>query len=304
MKDLRGANAIVTGASRGLGVHIADALAAQGANLVLAARSPEGLATTVRVAEARGVRARAVACDVTSRDDLERLVETAEAEFGSIDILINNAGLEATGTLAEISFDEIDAVLRTNLSAAIWLTKMVLPGMLQRRKGAIVGVSSMAGKVGVAYESIYAASKHGLNGFTDSLRSELDGSGVTVSVVCPTFVSGAGMWADAHAGAAPLFAREVTPEKVAAGVIKAVHGTPEVLVTVGPIRPLVLLFETAPRLRTPVMKYLGVTRVWRRAADVRRRDRSADESGETAGASPASHTTLGSTIEQEEARHV
>jgi short-subunit dehydrogenase len=279
MKNLRGANAILTGASRGLGVYIADALAAEGVNLVLAARSAAGLQDTLRAVEARGVRAIAVPCDVTSRDDLQRLIDTAERELGPIDILINNAGVEATGTLIELSFDEIDAVIRTNLSASIWLTKMVLPLMITRRRGAVVNVSSMAGKFGVAYESIYCASKHGLNGFTDSIRAELDGTGVTISAVCPTFVSGAGMWADAGAGKAPLLAREVSPQKVAAAVLKAVRGTPELLVTFGPIRPLVLLFELAPRLRTPVLKYMGVTRAWKRAADVRAKQREREAAG-------------------------
>lgn len=280
MKDLRGKNAILTGASRGLGPHIADALAAQGVNLVLTARSMDGLLRTQSAIEARGVRVVVAPCDVSSRDELERLVETAEREIGPIDILINNAGVEASGQLSDLSFDEIDAVLRTNLNAAIWLTKMVLPSMIARRRGAVVNVSSMAGKVGVAYDSIYAASKHGLNGFTDSIRGELDGTGVTISAVCPTFVGGSGMWADAGAGKAPLLAREVSPQKVAAGGIKAIHGTPEVMVTFGPIRPLILLFEAAPRLRAPVMKYMGVTRVWKRAAAMRARDREREAVGE------------------------
>ena len=269
MKQLRGANAILTGASRGLGAYIAEALAAEGVHLVLAARSAAGLQDTLRAVEARGARAITVACDVTSRVDLERLMETAERELGPIDILINNAGVEATGMLTELPVDEIDAVLDTNLKACIHLTKMVLPAMIARKRGAIVNVSSMAGKLGIAYESIYSASKHGLNGFTDALRCELDGTGVTVSVVCPTFVSGAGMWADAGAGKAPLLAREVSPEKVAAAVIKALRGTPEALVTFGPIRPLLLLFDAAPRLRAPMMKYMGVTRAWKRASEVR-----------------------------------
>ncbi|MDP9236569.1 MAG: SDR family NAD(P)-dependent oxidoreductase [Chloroflexota bacterium] len=277
MKILRGKNAILTGASRGLGPYIADALAAEGVNLVLAARSADGLLRTQSAVEAHGVRAVVAPCDVSSRDDLERLVDTAERELGPIDILVNNAGVMASGALSEISFDEIDAVLRTNLSACIWLTKMVLPGMIQRRRGAVVNVSSMAGKVGIAYESIYAASKHGLNGFTDSIRCELDGTGVTAGVVCPTFVSGTGIWADAEAGKAPLLAREVSPEKVAAAVMKAVHGTPEALVTFGPMRPLILLLEAAPRLRVPALKYVGVTRAWKRAADVRARERGERE---------------------------
>src|ERR1700682_5580795 len=99
MKDLRGASAIVTGASRGIGPYIAKTLAAQGVNVVLAARSADKLEDTRRAREALGVRAIAVATDVTSMDDLRRLVAAAEREFGAVDILVNNAGIETTGAL-------------------------------------------------------------------------------------------------------------------------------------------------------------------------------------------------------------
>ncbi|HYM15948.1 MAG TPA: SDR family oxidoreductase [Dehalococcoidia bacterium] len=266
MDSLRGMNAIITGASRGIGVYIAEMLAAEGVNLALAARSAEGLeATRARIAHA-GVRTVAVPCDVTSRDDLQRLVDTAERELGPIDILINNAGIEATALLVDLSLDEIDGIIQTNLRSTIWLTRMVLPAMLDRRRGAVVNVASMAGKVGVAYESIYAATKHGVVGFTRSIRQEIEGSGVTIGVVCPTFVSGAGMWVDADAGRAPLLAREVSPRKVGLGVMKALRGQPEVLVTFGPIRPLVLLFEAVPSIEPAAMRLMGVTSAWKRAA--------------------------------------
>ncbi len=266
MDTFRGMNAILTGASRGLGVHIAEMLAAEGVNLVLAARSAEGLEATRAKVAATGVRVVTVPCDVTSRDDLQRLVDTAERELGAVDILINNAGLEATGLLVDLSLDEIDDVLQTNLRSSIWLTRMVLPAMLQRRRGAIVNVASMAGKVGVAYESIYAATKHGMVGFTKSVRQELHGTGVTMGVVCPTFVSDTGMWKDADAGKPPLLTREVSPRKVCHGVMKALRGQAEVLVTFGPIRPLVLLFETVPAIEPATMRIMGVTAAWKRAA--------------------------------------
>jgi len=266
MQDIRGANAILTGASRGLGVHIAETLAAQGVDLVLAARSAEGLQATRSRLASSGVRVVTVPCDVTSRDDLRRLVDTARRELGEIDILINNAGIESTALLHQLSLDEIDAILQTNLRAAIWLTRLVLPSMIERRRGAVVQVASMAGKVGIAYESIYSATKFGMVGFTQALRQELAATGVTAGVVCPTFVSETGMWVDADVGHAPLLAREVSPRKVGRAVLKALRGSPEVLVTFGPIRPLLLLFDAAPSLQPAVMKLMGVTGVWKRAA--------------------------------------
>jgi NAD(P)-dependent dehydrogenase (short-subunit alcohol dehydrogenase family) len=121
MKDIRGSHAIVTGASRGIGTYIAKTLAAQGVSLTLAARDAAKLDDTRGVCEALGVRAIAVPTDVTSREDLRELVETAGRELGPIDILVNNAGIEITKSLQDTSFDEIDAVVRTNLSAPVWL---------------------------------------------------------------------------------------------------------------------------------------------------------------------------------------
>ncbi len=262
MKDLRGANAIITGASRGIGPYIAKTLAAQGVNVALAARSAEKLEETRRACEALGVKAIAVATDVTSMDALRSLVATAERDLGAIDILVNNAGIEVKGTVADYTFEQVDGVLLTNLSAPIWLTKLVLPGMLARKRGAIVHVSSMAGKSAAPYNSIYSASKHALNGFSDSANYELDGTGVHMSVVCPGFVGEAGMWAD-RGGKAPRMMSEVSPQKVADGVLKAVRGAEQVLVTPGPIRPLLALAQLAPGLQKRIVKRMGVVTAMR-----------------------------------------
>ena len=274
MKNLRGANAILTGASRGIGPYIARALAAEGVNLALAARSADQLEDTRRQCETMGVRAIAVSADVTSADDLRRLKETAENQIGPIDILVNNAGIEITKSVAALTQEEIDSILRTNLDAPIRLTKMVLPSMLERRRGAIVNVSSMSGKALTPYNAIYSASKHGLNGFTESLEVELDGTGVNAGVVCPAFVGAAGMWANTGEKA-PRMMREVSPEKVAAAVLKVVRGTPEALVTPGPIRPLLALQELAPGLKKPILKRLGVLKVFRDRALMLEREAAA-----------------------------
>lgn len=262
MKNLRGANAILTGASRGIGPYIAKTLAAQGVNVALAARSADKLEVVRRTCEAMGVKAIAVATDVTSMDDLRRLVETTERELGAIDILINNAGIETTGTVENLTFDEIDGLLRTNLNAPIWLTKLVMPGMIARKRGAVVHVSSMAGKSVAPYNSIYSASKHALNGFSDSVNYELDGTGVHMSVVCPGFVGEAGMWAD-RGGKAPRLMSEVSPRKVADGVMKAIAGSQEVLVTPGPIRPLLALAQLAPGVQRMIIKRMGIVAAMR-----------------------------------------
>jgi short-subunit dehydrogenase len=266
MKNLKGASAIVTGASRGLGTYIAQTLARRGVNLVLAARSAERLEETRRACEALGVKAIAVPIDVTSLDDLRRLTDTAHATLGPIDILVNNAGIELTASLVDHSFPQIDDIVRTNLSAPIWLTKLVLPDMIARRRGAVVQVSSLAGKAGEPYGAIYSATKAGLIGFTDSLNMELDGTGVRASAVCPGYVSQAGMW-EVQGLTAPGMLKAVPPQKVADAVLKAIGGATLVPVTSGPIRPLLALSELMPGLNLWIARRLGVIEMMRGQAE-------------------------------------
>jgi short-subunit dehydrogenase len=117
-------------------------------------------------------------------------------------------------------------------------------------------------KSAAPYNSIYSASKHALNGFSDSANYELDGTGVHMSVVCPGFVGEAGMWAD-RGGKAPRMMSEVSPQKVADGVLKAVRGAEQVLVTPGPIRPLLALAQLAPGLQKSIVKRMGVVTAMR-----------------------------------------
>jgi short-subunit dehydrogenase len=133
----------------------------------------------------------------------------------------------------------------------------VLPGFLARRAGALVHVSSMSGKSPTPYNAIYAATKYGLNGFSSSIAIELEGTGVSTGVVCPSFVAEAGMWADTGLRA-PSLMREVRPEAVADGVIAVIRGAQEVLVTPTPVRPLLALRELAPRLTGALLARMGV----------------------------------------------
>ncbi len=186
--------AIVTGASRGIGVYIARALAEEGANLSLAARSADELEQVRAEMEALGVEVIATICDVAVREDRARLIERTEAELGPIDILINNAGIERVRRFETAPDSDFTDTLAINLEAPILLTRAVVPGMLARKRGHVVNIASGAGKVGVAYGTSYCASKHGLVGFTHALRAEYEKSPVGFSVVCPGFVTDAGMY--------------------------------------------------------------------------------------------------------------
>ncbi|HXW05771.1 MAG TPA: SDR family NAD(P)-dependent oxidoreductase [Vicinamibacterales bacterium] len=266
MTTLRGSTILLTGASRGLGTVIAVRLAAEGANLVLAARDVPQLEQCRATCEAQGVTVLTVPTDVSLSGDRERLV----AQAGPVDVLVNNAGVEITEALRSQSVEEIETQIATNLTAPIALTRLVLPGMLGRRRGVIVNISSMSGKGATPFNSVYAATKFGLNGFTASLRLELEGSGVHAGTVCPSFVAGKGMWAD-RGLPAPRLMREVSPERVAAAVLEVIRGAAEVLVTPAPIRPMLALRELFPRLEGAVLRRLGVMDVLKRRA---RRDGS------------------------------
>ena len=183
-----GKTIVVTGASSGIGKALCLALAPQRPRLVLAARdaaSLEGVAARCREA---GAETRVVPTDVTSRDECRRLVERTVEEFGGLDVLVNNAGV---GMLAR--FDEIEdlsvyeRLMDVNYLGSVYPTYYALPH-LKKSRGQIVVMSSLAGLNGVPTRTGYAASKHAVFGFFDSLRIELDGTGVAVTVVAPYFV--------------------------------------------------------------------------------------------------------------------
>lgn len=286
MNNIRGATAILTGASRGIGPYIAKVLAGEGVNLALAARDTAKLDDTRIACEQLGVRALALGCDVTSPADLRRLVETAERDLGPVDILVNNAGLEIPGKLTELTDEEADSILETNLHAPIRLTRLVLPGMIERKRGAVVHISSMAGKSGAPYNAMYSATKFGLQGLNESMQFELEGTGVTMGTVCPGFVADAGMWVNRGAQT-PRLVQAVPPEKVARAVLKIIRGDLEALVMPGPFRPLLALNTLFPGLQRPLVKRMGIATAMRgnrtappqaAAADARPEPESADVS--------------------------
>lgn len=214
IKHLDGRLILLTGASSGIGPHIARRLHAEGARLALSARS--GPALRSLAAELGG--GAVVEADLSRRGEPERLA----SEAGPVDVLVSNAGLPASGRLDDLSVEEIDRALEVNLRAGIVLARLLLPGMLERRSGHLVFMASMAGHVAGPRTSIYNATKFGLRGFAQALRMELHGSGVGVSLVSPTYVSEAGMWAETGEKANAI-AGEVTPAAVADAVARAIR---------------------------------------------------------------------------------
>lgn len=182
---LNGAVVVITGASAGIGAAYAEAFAREGAKLVLTARRAERLEALRLALEPYADDVLTVSADVTDDADRRRIVSETLAHFGRIDVLINNAGVGVGGPLETISTDAIQLVIDTNLTSVIALTRLVLPGMLNRHSGLIVNVASDAGRMAAPNYSVYGATKHGIMGFSDSLRRDLDGSGVQVITVLP-----------------------------------------------------------------------------------------------------------------------
>ncbi|HEY3119633.1 MAG TPA: SDR family oxidoreductase [Vicinamibacteria bacterium] len=285
MRDLSGRTAIVTGASRGLGRYIARALAAVRMNLVLAARTVEGLEAARKEAQATGVKVVTVPTDLVRRADLEALVAAATREFGAVDVLVNNAGTLSLFPYERLTPDGIEHEMQVNLIAPMLLTRLVLPGMLERRQGHVVNISSMAGKTGPPFGAPYAASKAGLIGFTESLRSEYSGRGVSASVICPGYVEEAGMYQEMKekAGAvAPALVGTVGPDPVARAVVRAIiRDVPEIIVNAFPTRPLTVLLEAAPALGERLLRSVDAFRPFREGAEANVRKADAPRTDST-----------------------
>jgi short-subunit dehydrogenase len=182
-RDLAGKVTVVTGGSAGIGAATARELAGRGAQVVLAARGADRLEAQARSISRNGADTLAIPTDIADSEAVEHLVERTYDAFGKIDVLVNNAGIGWTKLLVNSAPAEIRRVVDINLTGAILMTRAVLPGMLDRRDGAIINVSSVCGRVAV--EPLYSATKYGIRGFSLALRRQLVNSNVSVSLVSP-----------------------------------------------------------------------------------------------------------------------
>ncbi len=274
MEQLQGRTALVTGATGGIGRQIARRLARDGMNIVASGRREEVLAELVDELRGIGVSAEAVAADLGDLSQVDPLVERSEAALGPIDVLVNNAGVEITAPFTDYSPEELTSVVDINLTVPMLLAHRVVPGMLERGRGHVVFISSLAGKIGPAYNEPYGATKAGLIGLNQSLRAEYRHAPIGFSVVCPGFTAGEGMYQRMveEGVSSNRMLGETTTGKVADCVAEAIRrDRPEVIESGSPVRPLLAMGQMAPRVVERLVERFGGTEMFRRTAAARGR---------------------------------
>lgn len=182
--------ALVTGATSGIGLAVARLLANQDHKVFIGARNAENVALTVKQLRDEGLDVDGAALDVRSPDSVQSFVQAAVDRYGTVDVLVNNAGRSGGGVTADIDDELWHDVIDTNLNSVFRMTKAVLNtgGMRHKDRGRIINIASTAGKQGVVLGAPYSASKHGVVGFTKALGNELAPTGITVNAVCPGYV--------------------------------------------------------------------------------------------------------------------
>ncbi|MDZ8184147.1 MAG: SDR family NAD(P)-dependent oxidoreductase [Nostoc sp. ChiSLP02] len=264
MTTITGKTVLLTGASRGIGVFIARALAKEQATIIGVGRSHQQLEAVAAEIKALGCNFIPITCDISNLQELPILIEKIHQLVPAIDILINNAGIEIYKAFTDYSTADIQSVISTNLLAAMELSRLLLPNMLAQKSGHIVNIASLAAKKGHPYDSIYSASKAGLFMWGDALRQELVGTGVQISTICPGYIAEQGMLADTGIPA-PSLSGTSKPEAVAKAVIQAIESDRvEVIVnkdflTVWLTKLLFAIWQFYPQLGDLIYRQIGVT---------------------------------------------
>lgn len=189
MQSLKGKNALITGAGKGIGKAVALALAAEGTNLILLARTKTDLEKLANEIKPFGVKTLIVTADIADIKSVNEAVEKAITEFKTIDILINNAGIGRFGKFMELTPEEFEQIIKVNLMGVYYATRAVLPGMIDQQSGDIVNISSTAGLKGAALTSAYSASKFAVIGLTESLMQEVRKHNIRVTALTPSTVA-------------------------------------------------------------------------------------------------------------------
>jgi uncharacterized protein len=263
---LEGSTVLLTGASGGLGRAIAHALCARGARVAATARRGEVLD---ELWGELGDALTPLPADLADRDAPAELVERT----GGVDVLVANAALPAVGRIDDFSPEEVDRALDVNLRAPVHLTRLLIPGMVERGRGHLVFISSLSGKAASPTSGLYSATKFGLRGFAAGVREDLVGTGVGVTVVFPGFIRDSGMFADSGVKLRKGVGTK-TPEDVAAAVVRGVErGRDEIDVAPLGLRLGVKFSELAPGVAARVQRRLGAVEMGEELTEAQRKKR-------------------------------
>jgi len=220
---ISGASVLVTGASSGIGAALAPLLAEQGARVGIVARRRDRLEEVLARCQAHDKDARMWVADLGDLDAAVRVAREADEAFGGLDILVNNAGIPKRRDVRVLTDDEIDETMRVNYTAPVRMALALLPGMLERGRGSIVNVTSLAGRLGVKREAAYSASKFALTGFSEAMAIDLWDTPIEVRLVLPGAID-TEIW-DLPGNDDPIYnGPKETPESVAEGIIAAIEG--------------------------------------------------------------------------------
>ena len=263
MKNLNGKTALVTGASRGIGVHIVDALTKKGVNVIGIARGENGLKATAETVSENPGSFEHFVFDLSLTDEIMSFSDNLKDR--SIDFLVNNAAIEIYRDFENYQLAEMEKIIRVNLLGPMELTRLMLP-QIKTQRGHIVNIASLAGKKGVLYNGIYSATKSGLILWSDALDQELKPAGVGVTAVCPGYIAETGMFNDGGYPPPPLLG-ESDPRKVAKAVIYGIQKKKkEIIVNSGPIKPLLAIGQIFPRFSDTIVNWFGVPELCRKRA--------------------------------------
>ncbi|GGC99290.1 3-hydroxybutyrate dehydrogenase [Aquisalinus flavus] len=190
MEDLKGKTAIITGSTSGIGLQFAHGLASKGVNIMLNGFGDAGEIETARkeIEEQYGVKAAYNGADMTKPDQIAELIKETKSAFGSLDILINNAGIQKVSPIEDFPDDKWDAIIAINLSSSFHTIKHAVPIMKQQGSGRIINLASVHGLVASPYKSAYVAAKHGVIGLTKTVALEVAEHGITCNAICPGYV--------------------------------------------------------------------------------------------------------------------
>jgi short-subunit dehydrogenase len=255
---------LLTGASRGIGPIIAEALGKRGAAVALSARSRSGLQNVAKGLNERGAKTLTIPVNLGESSQREELIHTVLKEFGTIDVLVNNAGLETEGAYSDLTWSAIRETIEVNLIAPMALTHMVLPEMLRKKAGHIVNIASIAAKSGAPYAATYSGTKAGLAEWTRALRLELAGTGVQLSTIFPGYVRDVGMFAKFRVKS-PWIVGSCAPFEVAKAVVHAIEKErSETIINSPPLRYAFVINEISPRMGDWLMRFSGLVNFQRR----------------------------------------